>query len=165
MDRIGRDAEALGQRTERVAGQRRQQDRGQLPCVEARVLEQQTLLAHESEVEGDVVSDDREATGEPHHRPGDLLEARLVKYIPVADAGKHGDFEGDRAARVDQRSILLDNLSIGELDSADLDDGVSLRVDTGRFQVQRDECSRHGASLPGASRRSRQSITPMKHLV
>ena len=132
------DVDLAGQRGQAVARGRRHQDRGEIVGVDARVVLNQALARQESRVEADVVADDWRLADEVAQRRDDGGDGRRADDVLRADAGDTGDEMRNGPAGVDQRAVLVDDLTIAQANRADFDDGIVEWVEAGRLQVNRD---------------------------
>ena len=110
----------------------------QVPGVVRGIVDAQPVGSEESQVETDVVAHYRVFAYKLLHLRGDGAEERGAGNLAGRDVGQALDELGDVPARIDEGLEGVDYLFALELDCADLNDGVSVLVQAGGFQIQRD---------------------------
>ena len=139
-----RNVKLAGQLAQAVAGCAGQQDRGQFEGVLHGAMEIDAAGDEESGVKAGVVRE-RVAgvrADEGQELGGDLLQEWGGSHVCIANAGELLNTQGDRTARVHKRDEAVKHFDIAgaagrtrEADGADFDNGVLLRLETGRFQI------------------------------
>ena len=161
---VGGAAEAEGgaDSGEGVAGKVGQQRGGQLVGVNQRIAAGEAGAAQEGGVEWHAVADERQIAEEGAQRGNDLGQRRGAAHARGSDARQALDAVGNGDAGRDERLEGVHRLVAGELDGADLHDGVLFSVQAGGLQIEGDTYGmRTHTLLPSISRRGwRNAYTP-----
>ena len=143
-----RHAEMLGHEVKGVAIELGEQDEGCLQCVEGRVGERRQagvprLQREPLEVEGQVLPYEYRVAGEGAQLPVGIGEARCAGKRLIGDAGQPLHVQRDRQAGIDElREAPSDGKASVRANSAQLDDAVVDRVETGGLGVDEDKLGR-----------------------
>lgn len=118
---------------------RGQQHRRQLVRVEAGAGHRRARLHEEAEVEGDVVADERAASGEDGELGDGARGRRSVAHVLVGDRGHEPDAGRDRHAGPHERLEAVEHALAPKAHRADLDDAVLRGVEAGGLEVDGDK--------------------------
>ncbi len=131
------DLEVAREGRESVFSQAGQEERRQIMRVVHLLAVTNALRVQHGPVEADdVAADEHTPFDKPLHVRRHDLQRGSVLDICRPDAGQCLDAVRYRLAGVNERGEAIQNGVARELDGADLDDGIGLRIETGGLQVQ-----------------------------